>query len=179
MDLCWQSNDSFKTLLKDQGVSSGPDPGTVLPFTKIVGIILPLTSMWKCPAYENEPHHILRPRSPSAMAHTLCVEGASLWIGINPLLTYHFFSHWIHSVMRHQEPELHQVLKPGTMDFGWVWVPAAWVHVPSKVLAGFKSQSLVNSLIARGPLSIPLLMSTSEAFSVPFYILIKLCKLLN
>ena len=33
------------------------------------------------------------------------VECVSLWI--NPLLTYHFVSYWILSVMRHQEPELH------------------------------------------------------------------------
>ena len=80
---------------------------------------------------------------------TLCdgphsVECASLCIWINPLLTYHFVSHWILSVIRHQEPELHQVLKPGTVDFGWVRVPAMWVLVPSRVLAGFESQSKVN-----------------------------------
>ena len=32
---------------------------------------------------------------------------------ISPLLTYHFVSRWILSTMRHQEPELHDVLKPG------------------------------------------------------------------
>ena len=31
-------------------------------------------------------------------------------------------------------------MKPGTMGFGWVSVPATWVQVPSRVLAGFESQ---------------------------------------
>ena len=54
--------------------------------------------------------------------------------------------------MRHQEPELHYVLEPGTVGFGWVQVLATWVQVPSRVLAefksqpyGFESQSEVNS----------------------------------
>ena len=63
---------------------------------------------------------------PSAMAHTLSVECTSLWIWINPFLTYHFVSNWILSVMRHQEPELHLVLKTVT-----------------RVLAGFEPQQMV------------------------------------
>jgi len=53
---------------------------------------------------------------------------------------YHVVSHWILSVVRHQEPELHWALKSvcdlswKTVGFGWVWVPA---H-------GFKSQFEVN-----------------------------------
>ena len=66
----------------------------------------------------------------------LSVECVSLCIWISPIPTYHFVSHWILCVMRHQEPELHQVLKPGTVDFGWVWVPAMGVQVPSRVLLG-------------------------------------------
>ena len=31
-------------------------------------------------------------------------------------------------------------MKPGTMGFGWVSVPAMWAQVPSRVLAGFESQ---------------------------------------
>ena len=31
-------------------------------------------------------------------------------------------------------------MKPGTMGFGWVWVPATWVQVTSRALAGFESQ---------------------------------------
>ena len=55
--------------------------------------------------------------------------------------------------MRHQEPELPYVLKPGTVGlspshvhsspkqgFGWVQVPAMWVQVQSRVLTGFESQ---------------------------------------
>ena len=30
-------------------------------------------------------------------------------------------------------------------DFGWVPVPAMWVEIPSRVLAGFESQFEVNS----------------------------------
>ena len=41
----------------------------------------------------------------SVVNHSLSVECVSLWI--NPLFTYHFVSHWILSVMRHQEPEYH------------------------------------------------------------------------
>ena len=40
----------------------------------------------------------------SVVNHSLSVECVSLWI--NPLFTYHFVSHWILSVMRHQKPEL-------------------------------------------------------------------------
>ena len=83
---------------------------------------------------------------PSVMAHTLSMESAPLWIRINPLLNYHFISHWILSVMRHQEPELYSVLKPGTVGFNWVdsqpcgfkcqaefglgLSPSTWVQVP-------------------------------------------------
>ena len=42
---------SSKALLKDQGVGGGPNPGNLCPFPKIVGIILPLTSIWNYPAY--------------------------------------------------------------------------------------------------------------------------------
>ena len=42
--------------------------------------------------------------------------------------------------MRHQEPELHYVLEPGTVGFGSVQVPATWLQAPSRVLAEFKSQ---------------------------------------
>ena len=57
-----------------------------------------------------------------ATALALCngpnpAECASLWIWTNPPLTYHCVSNWIFA-MRHQEPELHYVLKPGIMGFG-------------------------------------------------------------
>ena len=66
--------------------------------------------------------------------HSVC--GVRFSLNLNKsFLTYHFVSHWILSVMRHQEPELHLVLKPNTIGFGWVWVPAR----------GFKSQSEVSS----------------------------------
>ena len=40
-------------MLKKQGVGTGPNPRNLHPFPKIVGIILPLISMWNCPAYKN------------------------------------------------------------------------------------------------------------------------------
>ena len=98
------------------------------------------------------------------MAHTLSVECASLWIWINPLLPYHSLSHWILSVMRHQESEpWNQVLwvwagfksQPcGFMSQVEFWLGLSpshlglspkqgfdWVQVPSRVLTGFKSQA--------------------------------------
>ena len=95
-------HDSCKALLKDQGVGSGPNPGNLCPFPKIAGIIIPLISIRNYPAYKNQACQISGPYLPSSMAHTL-----SLWIWINLFLTYHFVSHWILSVMRHQESELH------------------------------------------------------------------------
>ena len=65
----------------------------------------PLINIWDYPVYKK---HFAWLQSPSAVAHTLSVECAPLWIWINPLLTYHFVSHWILSAaMRHQEPEFH------------------------------------------------------------------------
>ena len=76
--------------------------------------------------------------------HSVC--GVRFSLNLNKsFLTYHFVSHWILSVMRHQEPELHLVLKPNTIGFGWVCVTATWVRVPSGVLAGL-SPSHVGSI---------------------------------
>ena len=51
--------------------------------------------------------------------------------------------------MRHEEPELHQVLKPGTMCFGkaQVLVRYDWVtkHSTESLPRGFEPQSQVNS----------------------------------
>ena len=66
------------------------------------------------------------------MTHTLLVECASLCLWINPLLTCHFVFHWILPAVKHQEPELHWVLKPGSLGFGWVWVTVTWVQVPRR-----------------------------------------------
>ena len=67
-----------------------------------------------------------------------------VYLPINLLLTYHFASRWIPSVLRHKEPELQWVLRLDVwflikkmvglspkVGFGWGWVPA---H-------GFKHQS--------------------------------------
>ena len=71
------------------------------------------------------------------MAHTLSMECVSL--SINLLLSYHFASCWIPSVLRHKEPELQQVLRPGVRS------QRQWVQVPIRVLAGFESQSVGSS----------------------------------
>ena len=55
------------------------------------------------------------------MVHTLSMECASLRIWINLLLTYHFVSHWILSVETSRT-------WPGTVGFGWVWVPKQKQH---------------------------------------------------
>ena len=52
-------------------IGQGPNPWNSSPFTKIVGIMLPLISLWNYPSHKSWPHHISRPLSPSAMAHTL------------------------------------------------------------------------------------------------------------
>ena len=99
----------------------------------------PPTEPMKLPTHKSEPHCTLRPPPlPSAMAHILSVECPSLWIWVNPLLTYHF-SHWILSVMRYQKSELHWVLKPGTTGSGWAWVPATWAQALGRISARFKS----------------------------------------
>ena len=166
MHVCWQGNDGSKALLEDQAASSSPDPGHVRPFTKIVGTILPLNGIWNYPAHKNEPHRILWPPSPSATAHTLRVECASHFLPITVSLT-EFILGWDIKNLRFIR--------------SWSQVPRVLAGFESQPYGftsqshGFKSQSMVNSFIARGPLSIPLLMSMSEAFSVPFYTLIKFC----
>ena len=56
------------------------------------------------------------------MAHTLSVECACFsCVWINLLLTYHFVSHWILSVETSRT-------WPGTVGFGWVWVPKQKQH---------------------------------------------------
>ena len=129
----WQ----FELLSKDRGVHDDPIPGNLL-FPKIVGIILTLISIQNIQPIKANPLHFAL-HMPSVMAHTLSVECTSLWIWINPFLTDHFVSHWILFVMGHQEPELHSVLKPGIVCFGWVRIPA---H-------RFKSQSVVNGFNLR------------------------------
>ena len=45
--------DSSKARLKDQEMGGGPNPGNLTPSAKIVGITLPLISIWNFPAYKN------------------------------------------------------------------------------------------------------------------------------
>ena len=83
--------------------------------------------------YKNWQPHTLVPFSPSEMAHTLSVECISLYI--NPLLTYHFVSHWILSASRTWVS-----LSPKTrcvISVGRPWVLAGF----ESRLHGVKSQS--------------------------------------
>ena len=76
-------------------------------------------------------------------AHSLSLERVSLQI--NPLLTYHFVSHWILSVMRHQEPELHKVLRAGVWSQlkDCAWSPSLGLGCVQVLLCGLKSQMWV------------------------------------
>ena len=64
--------------IKDQKVGNSPIPGNLHPFPNIIGIILPLISLWNYPGHKSEPRHISRQQSPSAMAHILSVKCFSL-----------------------------------------------------------------------------------------------------
>ena len=106
-----------------------------------------------------------RSLSPSERVHTVYrvyfFQGCSLafwdgtcsYLSINLLLTYHFTSHWIPSVLKHKVPEFQQVLrliKRPYLSFGWVQVSA---H-------GFKSQSELCGLSSNSSTGIQLLLLT-------------------
>ena len=48
-----RGHDSSKLLSKEQGVGSGPIPGNLYPFPKIIGIIIPLISLWNYPTHKS------------------------------------------------------------------------------------------------------------------------------
>ena len=81
----------------------GPHPGNLRP-PQNSWDSRPLTSMRNHPAYKTKEAASRRRIHPLPRP-TLCAA-ASLCIWVNPL-AYHFVSHWILSVMRHQEPEFH------------------------------------------------------------------------
>ena len=103
------------------------------PSPQIVGIILPLISLWNYLAIKTYPHHILRPLVPSEMAHTV-VECFSL----KKPAPYLSFCLSLNSVCNETSrtwaslsPETRCVISVGRLDFGQVWVLAG----------GFKAQS--------------------------------------
>ena len=51
------THDSSKTHHKRP---KSPIPGNPYPFPQIIGITLPLISLWSYPAHKNQPHHISR-----------------------------------------------------------------------------------------------------------------------
>ena len=103
------------------------------PSPQIVGIILPLISLWNYLAIKTYPHHILRPLLPSEMAHTV-VECFSL----KKPAPYLSFCLSLNSVCNETSrtwaslsPETRCVISVGRLDFGQDWVLAG----------GFKAQS--------------------------------------
>ena len=58
--------------IKGQKGGSGPIPGNPRPFPEIVGIILPLISLWNYPAHKNYPLHILGPLAFWDGPHSVC-----------------------------------------------------------------------------------------------------------
>ena len=101
---------SCKAGYQNQNMSSGPMPGNFHLFPQIIGIILPPISLRNYAA-RTSYHTSGRRCAP------LCGSPHSgLW-GVLLSEEIHFspltVSHGILSEMRHQEPELHPVLRPG------------------------------------------------------------------
>ena len=135
----WRCHDYSKALSKDQGV-------VVFP---IVGMILPLISIWNHPVHKKLtiPHCMATPYT-FCYGPTLC--GLCFSLNLNTSTSYLLcISHWILFAMRHQEPELYLVLKSGTVGFGQAQVPGRydWVikHSTESLQWEFESQSWINS----------------------------------
>ena len=58
-------------------MGSGPISGTLCPFPNIVGLILPLNSIWSYPVHKNTIPYF-EVLSLSEMAHNLSMEGVTL-----------------------------------------------------------------------------------------------------
>ena len=129
-----------KAMSKDQEVGGGANPGILHPFPKIVGIILPLISIWNYPTYFlvalalcNGLHSgvcFSLNKSTSYLSlclslNSFCDETSKTWASLGPETRYHGF--WLDSSPSH-------VGSSRKLGFGWVRVPA---H-------GFKSHSVVN-----------------------------------
>ena len=65
-----------RLIIKGQKVGGGPVPGNLHSFSKVVGTILPLISLWIFPAHKTN-HPISQGLWPSEMTHTLSVECVS------------------------------------------------------------------------------------------------------
>ena len=81
------------------------------------------------------------------------VEGVSLWI--NLLLTYHFVCHWVLSVVRHQQFELHEVLRPGV----WSQLTDHWFKSQSGFWLGSSPHNHVSQVLLTINLSVYILPS--------------------
>ena len=65
-----------RLIINGQKVGGGPIPGNLHSFSKVVGTILPLISLWNFPTHKTH-HPISQSLWPSEMAHTLPVECVS------------------------------------------------------------------------------------------------------
>ena len=128
------------TLLEDQGVGSGPNPGN-LP--NVVGIILPLISIWNYQLVKTNHATYCRPTlclnlnkatfylSLCLSLNSFCNETLRTWASLCPKTRYCGFGLGLSPSYVHSSP---------MQGFGWVWVPVTWVLVQSRVLAGSESQ---------------------------------------
>ena len=73
-----------KATIKGQRVGGGPIPGNPHPFPEIVGIILPLISLWNYPAHTNSLPHISgicsQHHEASCAFHWPWAHNSKLWI---------------------------------------------------------------------------------------------------
>ena len=123
----WPKYWSFQNTVKTPKSQWRPSSWKYPPLPKIAGIILPFIRIVPSQQKLQKHFQVSALTLCNGMAHSLSVQCVSLWI--NPLLTYHFVSHWILSVMRHQNPEL---IRSWNQE-PWVWLglsPSTWVQVP-------------------------------------------------
>ena len=78
----------LRPTIKGQKVGSGPVPGNLGPFPKIVGIIFPLISLWNYTAHKNWPRHISGPLAFLDGPHSVC----GVCISLDKSDSYHFIS---------------------------------------------------------------------------------------
>ena len=142
---------SSKALSKDQGVGGDPVPGNSHPFPKIVGIILPLISIWNCPAHKTNHATFCSSTCPlqwptnsvclvcfslnlnkstSYLSFCLsldsfCNETSRTWASLGPEIRFHGF--WLGS--------------NSMQGFGWVQILATWVRAPNGFLLGLSSST--------------------------------------
>ena len=102
--------------IKGQKVGDDQISGNPCPFPKIVGITLPLISLWNYPAHKNYPPPQTE-ASPSEMAHTLSME--CVLCSVN-LLHFTMAHSWILSCVKPRTLTWHPI--PGTCQRPGTWL---------------------------------------------------------